>query len=449
MSLRTRYVTVTAGLVFLVATAMSIGAYRIATDQLEGQVTDSLNARALEVLSTFDNPRFRLEDAFGPGPLNRQLMRPETDSITQLIASDGTVIKRADYPALPVSDADRALSLDGRRFNYSTISLEGNRFRMLSIAAPGGIVVQVAKDTQILVDAQAGMRLWFPLFGSIAVLIAGTGGWLFARRITRPIESLAAAAESIAVTKNIDEGIEVHGTDEVAQFGRSFNTMLEALRDSNDRQRRLVQDASHELRTPLTSLRANAELLQRATLSDADRAAILADMTAEVDELTALSAELSALATDQRTTEEPAMIDLVDVAADVAQRAMRRSTASVTVHAGGDTVVSARPNQLDRTISNLVDNAIKFSEGASEVEIHVGAHKVEVRDHGPGIPDADKPHVFERFYRATATRSMPGSGLGLAIVAQFALDHDATAYVLDNVGGGAIVGIQFPVPRPR
>jgi two-component system sensor histidine kinase MprB len=91
----------------------------------------------------------------------------------------------------------------------------------------------------------------------------------------------------------------------------------------------------------------------------------------------------------------------------------------------------------------LVDNAIKFSESSSSVEIHVGAKRVEVRDHGLGISDTDKPLVFDRFYRATATRSMPGSGLGLAIVSQFADDNDANTYVLDNVGGGTIVGIQF------
>ena len=77
------------------------------------------------------------------------------------------------------------------------------------------------------------------------------------------------------------------------------------------------------------------------------------------------------------------------------------------------------------------------------MEIHVGSLRVEVRDHGPGISDADKPLIFDRFYRATATRSMPGSGLGLAIVSQCAHDHGASAYVLDNVGGGAIVGLQF------
>lgn len=445
MSLRTRYITVTAGLVFLVALAISIGAYTIASNQLENQVTESLNRRAVQVLQAFDNPRFNIDDAFGRGPLTRELMQPETDSITQLVASNGTIIKRSDYPTLPVSETDKSLSIDGKRLHYSTISIEGSEYRMLSIAAPNGGLVQVAKGTQILVDAQRGMRVWFPLFATAAVLVAAAAGWLFARRISRPIETLAATAESIAVTKNLDSGIEVVGTDEVAQLGRSFNAMLTALRDSTERQRRLVQDASHELRTPLTSLRANAELLQRAHLSDDDRASILADMKAEVDELTELSVELSALATDQRTTETPEHVDLVDIVTDVVQRAHRRTSTPITIHTSENTTVTARPHQLERAISNLVDNALKFSPHDSPIDVHVGSSRIEVRDKGPGIPDEDKPHVFERFYRATATRSMPGSGLGLAIVAQFAEDHSATAYVLDNAGGGAIVGIQFPI----
>jgi two-component system sensor histidine kinase MprB len=304
----------------------------------------------------------------------------------------------------------------------------------------------VAKGTQILVDAQQGMRMWFPVFATLAVLIAATAGWLFARRISKPIETLAATAESIAITKNLDSSIDVVGTDEVAKLGRSFNTMLNALRESTNRQRRLVQDASHELRTPLTSLRANAELLERAVLSDEDRAAILKDIKAEVDELAALSQELSALATDQRTTESIQQINLADVVTEVAERAMRRTQVPITIHTTPDTLVSARSSQLERAISNLIDNAVKFNSDNSTIEVHVGARRVEVRDHGPGIPDTDKPHIFERFYRATSTRSMPGSGLGLAIVAQFAEDHSATAYVLDNIGGGAIVGIQFPIP---
>jgi two-component system sensor histidine kinase MprB len=436
-------VAITAMLVFVIATAMSIGAYRIATDQLETQVKASLNQRALSTIEAINRPRRDFNDFFGNGPLDRAISQTEIDSITQIIDTNGILHKRRDLPDLPYEAALRSLREDPSRAYYSSVSLENHEFRMLSVASPDGTIIQVAKDTQILVDAQNGMRTYFPLFAALAVLVSGGFAWLFATRVTRPIEELAATAESIAETQDLNRSIEVRGSDEVAQLARSFNTMLVALRASSDRQRRLVQDASHELRTPLTSLRANAEILERATLSDEDRSSILADMKAEVDELADLSVELSALATDQRAAEDPVQVDLLDVVSEVASRASRRTSAEVSVHSTEDTIVSARPSQLERAISNLVDNAIKFSGASSSVEIHVGSKRVEVRDHGPGISDEDKPHVFDRFYRATATRSMPGSGLGLAIVSQFAEANDANVYVLDNAGGGVIVGLQF------
>jgi two-component system sensor histidine kinase MprB len=436
-------VAITAMLVFVIATAMSIGAYRIATDQLETQVKASLNQRALSTIEAINRPRRDFNDFFGNGPLDRAISQTEIDSITQIIDTNGILHKRRDLPDLPYEAALRSLREDPSRAYYSSVSLENHEFRMLSVASPDGTIIQVAKDTQILVDAQNGMRTYFPLFAALAVLVSGGFAWLFATRVTRPIEELAATAESIAETQDLNRSIEVRGSDEVAQLARSFNTMLVALRASSERQRRLVQDASHELRTPLTSLRANAEILERATLSDEDRSSILADMKAEVDELADLSVELSALATDQRAAEDPVQVDLLDVVSEVASRASRRTSAELSVHSTEDTIVSARPSQLERAISNLVDNAIKFSGASSSVEIHVGSKRVEVRDHGPGISDEDKPHVFDRFYRATATRSMPGSGLGLAIVSQFAEANDANVYVLDNAGGGVIVGLQF------
>jgi two-component system, OmpR family, sensor histidine kinase MprB len=443
MNLRTRYVAVTAILVFVIATAMSIGAYRIATDQLEKQVKASLDQRAISTIEAINRPRRNINDFFANGPLDRAISQTEIDSITQIIDTNGILHKRRDLPDLPYESAITALRENPSGAYYSSISLENHEFRMLSVASPDGTIIQVAKDTQILVDAQNGMRTYFPLFAALAVLISGGFAWLFATRVTRPIEELAATAESIAATQDLNRNIEVTGSDEVAQLARSFNTMLVALRASSERQRRLVQDASHELRTPLTSLRANAEILERATLSDEDRSSILADMKAEVDELADLSVELSALATDQRAAEDSESIDLLDVVTEVAARASRRTSAVVSVHFTEDTIVSARPSQLERAISNLVDNAIKFSGATSAVEIHIGSKRVEVRDHGPGISNEDKPHVFDRFYRATSTRSMPGSGLGLAIVSQFAEDNDAHVYVLDNAGGGAIVGLQF------
>lgn len=446
MNLRTRFVLISGGLMLVLATCMSVGAYRIASSQLEIQVQSSLEQRASRILRIMSRPNFKWDDAFGPGPVNQAIMQTEVDAITQIVLSNGQVVGRREYPRLPIEDKDRALAVDGKRIHRSSTVIDGHSFRTLTVIADDGSLIQVAKDTQIIVKARDGMRMWFPIFTVIAVIISALFGWLFASRVSKPIEDLAHTAESIAATQDLDRTIHVTGRDEVAQLATSFNTMLEALRGSVARQRQLVQDASHELRTPLTSLRANTELLERATLSDTDRASILADMRAEVDELTDLSVELSALAIDQKTVETAVVIDLSEIATEVAHRATRRSRVMVSVHSTPGTMIEARPQQLERALTNMVDNAIKFANDSSEVEIHVGSYRVEVRDKGNGIADADKPHIFDRFYRATATRSMPGSGLGLAIVSQFATDHHASAYVLDNASGGAIVGLQFPVP---
>lgn len=445
MNLRTRFALIAGALVFVLATVMSVGAYRIASAQLENQVQTSLEQRISRILNIMDRPNFSWNDSFGPGPVNQAIMQTEVDAITQVVLPNGQILGRREYPQLPIESADKALSFGGDRVNESSTIIEGHTFRTMTVLANDGSLIQVAKDTQILIDARNGMRTWFPLFAALAVMVSAVIGWLFAGRVSKPIEDLALAANDIAQTQDLERRIKVSGSDEVARLSTSFNTMLTALNKSMNRQRQLVQDASHELRTPLTSLRANSELLERASVSDADRAAILADMRAEIDELTALSTELSALAIDQKAAEFPIDTDLAAIADEIATRAARRGGAAVSVHVTDDVMVQARPHQLERAISNLVDNAIKFSGGSSEVEIHVGAKRVEVRDHGPGISDEDKPHVFDRFYRATATRSMPGSGLGLSIVSQFAEDHNASAYVLDNVGGGVIVGIQFTV----
>jgi two-component system sensor histidine kinase MprB len=443
MNLRTRFALIAGALVFVLATVMSVGAYRIASAQLENQVQTSLEQRISRILNIMDRPNFSWNDSFGPGPVNQAIMQTEVDAITQVVLPNGQILGRREYPQLPIESADKALSFGGDRVNESSTIIEGHTFRTMTVLANDGSLIQVAKDTQILIDARNGMRTWFPLFAALAVMVSAVIGWLFAGRVSKPIEDLALAADDIAQTQDLERRIKVSGSDEVARLSTSFNTMLTALSKSMNRQRQLVQDASHELRTPLTSLRANSELLERASVSDADRAAILSDMRAEIDELTALSTELSALAIDQKAAESLIDTDLAVIADEIATRAARRGGAAVSVHVTDHVMVQARPHQLERAISNLVDNAIKFSGGTTEVEIHVGAKRVEVRDHGPGITDEDKPHVFDRFYRATATRSMPGSGLGLSIVSQFAEDHNASAYVLDNVGGGAIVGIQF------
>ncbi|HEX9259108.1 MAG TPA: HAMP domain-containing sensor histidine kinase, partial [Acidimicrobiales bacterium] len=159
-------------------------------------------------------------------------------------------------------------------------------------------------------------------------------------------------------------------------------------------------------------------------------------------ELTALTGELVDLASDQKGAEEPVEVALADVAQEIAQRARRRSGREVDVEVDEPAIVLVRKGQLERSIGNLVDNALKFApEGP--VVIKVRGATVEVLDHGPGIAPVDRARVFDRFYRADAARTLPGSGLGLAMVQQFADDHGARTSVGEAPWGGAVVGIDL------
>ncbi|MGA1363094.1 MAG: HAMP domain-containing sensor histidine kinase [Ilumatobacteraceae bacterium] len=442
MSLRVRFAVLTSAIVLVLAGSTAFGAYRIASMQLHGEVDRSLESRAARLVDLLARPAFRPGDVFGRD-VRDEILATELDSITQLdIPGTGPVGRRGN-PVIPSTPRDNRMSESGGGRRWSEFSAGGVDYRVLTVAVPDGTLVRVAKDTAVVDRALGSMRIRLPLSTALAAFLAAVVGWWFARRITRPVENLAATAESIAATQDLDQPIEQGGAGEVGALARSFGAMVEALRSSLARQRQLVQDASHELRTPLTSLRANTEILERANLSDDERRSVLADMRAEVDELAALSAELGALATDHRATEEAVPVNLVDIAADVVERARRRTTMPITLETGDNTIVVARPHQLERAVSNLVDNAVKFSAGAGEVTVVIRDSAVEVRDRGPGIPDEDKPRVFDRFYRALNTRSMPGSGLGLAIVSQCAEDNDAETFVRDNEGGGAVVGIRF------
>ncbi|MEV7025527.1 ATP-binding protein, partial [Kitasatospora sp. NPDC093558] len=175
-------------------------------------------------------------------------------------------------------------------------------------------------------------------------------------------------------------------------------------------------------------------------LPPAERTALLDDLAEEAKELTLLVDELVALAAEQKADEDPVDVVLADVVREAAAQARRRTGREITVDADA-TVVTARPDALARAVGNLLDNAAKFDPaGAAPIDVVVRGPRVEVRDRGPGIDPADLERVFDRFYRATAARSLPGSGLGLAIVHEVATSHGGTAFAVNRDGGGAVIG---------
>ena len=222
--------------------------------------------------------------------------------------------------------------------------------------------------------------------------------------------------------------------------------MLDALQRSKQEQQQLVQDAGHELRTPLTSLRTNVSVLRRRndSLSAEQREQVLADLDSETRELTDLVNELVELATDRRDDEPVQPVRLADVAERAAARARRRFGRDVTVN-GDESLLDGRPMALERALQNLVDNACKFSDDGP-VEVTVADGTVTVRDHGPGLVDADIPHLFDRFYRSVEMRSKPGSGLGLSIVRSIVEGHGGGVFARNADGGGAAIGFVLPLP---
>ncbi|MEN9746935.1 MAG: hypothetical protein RL729_1407 [Actinomycetota bacterium] len=444
MSIRTRLMITTSAIVLVVVGVLSIGIYSTFSRQLVRQVDKSLDDRVVMIADSLRRESQRPNIGRQRNPLSEALLPTRFDTVTQVVDTTGTVVLALGEVELPVTDKTLQIANNPNSNVFrSTVTIDGDKYRMLTVPLTGGGALQLAKDINDLQRAQNAVRGWQFALGPIGIMFAGLAGWWVARRTARPIQQLADAAEDIARTQNLSTKLDIHGDHEIEQLANSFNAMLAALQYSSEQQKQLVQDASHELRTPLTSLRANAELLQRDSLDEATKQAVLRDIAAEIDELTELSSELTALASDQRLVEEPQIVNLREACDDIAARATRRTGRMVSVTSTNPSSALVRPSQFDRAVGNLVDNALKFCPTPDNVEINIVGSRVEVIDHGQGIADADKPLVFDRFYRATATRALPGSGLGLAIVKQFADDHNAVVAITDTPGGGATVTLSF------
>lgn len=348
---------------------------------------------------------------------------------------------------IPVDQGDRGLltaPAGSRRFRVSTV--DGTDYRVLaqSLGAGRGVLLvayDMSEDGRVL----GKLRAITFVVTLVVVAVAGAVGALIAGRITRRLRSLTEAAETVSTTGDLEADIPASGTDEVSRLGGSIRGMLAELARSRADQQRLVQDAGHELRTPLTSLRTNVAVLRRFDeLPPTARAQLLRDVEGETKELTSLVNELVQLAGGAVSGESPVLVDPAALAERVAQRFRRRSSRVITVQTDPETgvepVLLSRLS-VERALSNLVDNAIKFDpDGHAPIEITCGAVEFRVSDRGPGVDPTDAAHIFDRFYRATAARSLPGSGLGLAIVAEVAARHGGSPFVRARPGGGSVIG---------
>jgi len=432
----------------------SVAVYFLVGNELRGQIDRNLREQYTQIAA---HPG-ALQFSTALGPPKQYVLQIRANPFAspfQRVDADGSVYRPQvgfDEVAKPLPGVDQAREVASGEHaaQYFEGHLNGTHIRLLAAPLwPGSAIVIAAPLTSL--DHELGkIKLWLLLVAFGGVGIASVAGFLVARAALKPVRDLSEAVEHVRMTRDLTQRIRVTGNDELSSLAATFNAMLESLDEAQRRQRQLVQDASHELRTPLTSLRTNIEVLASpdGRLPPEEREQLLTDVVEQLGEMTALVAELTELARgeEQQAAHEEVRLDLV---AEEAIRRTARNHPEVPIDAELEpSTVVGRPASLERAIANLLDNAAKWSPRGETIDVRLADGELTVRDRGPGIADADLPHVFDRFYRATSARSMPGSGLGLAIVAQVVASHGGTATVARADGGGTVFRLAFPEIAP-
>ena len=442
---RTRLALATSAAVALVAVGVCTAAFFVLDYTLYHQLELNLTQSATVVT--------RQNRDSGPDVLAGECRFLSAPACAQIVPADP-----ADDPAsppyvLPVSAPVREVAAGKRAPYFTDFTLSGHPARMLTTPFGDGKALQVALRADTVEKGVRQAAWLLSLVGATGVLLAGALGYAVSRTGLAPVARLTATAERIAATRDPRHRIELPPgpagrEDEVTRLAATFNTMLGELEQSVSAQRRLVADASHELRTPLTALRTNAELLARADrLTDAQRDRASRALTRQLREVTGLVNDLIELARDEEPHplwESVRLRLLVEHAVDTARAHWPQAAFTFWAdEATADLCLPGVPARLSRLLTNLLDNAAKFSPPGAAVEVALTSADLTVRDHGRGISPEDLPYVFDRFYRADSARALPGSGLGLAMARQIARAHDAELTAQNAPGGGALFRLTF------
>ena len=443
-SLASRVTLLTTMAVGLAVAFVAVGAFMTVRHQMQSTLDESLLDRATQaarspalrqLTSDYEIPSWALGAA---------------DVRIAFITSNQTVFTSDLGPRLALGQPELAVAQRQQASSIRTITAGSTHYRVVTVpAATDGQALVIAQSLTAQEQVLAKLGGVMLLFGLAGVIAAGMAGWAVARNGLRPVRRLTSSVEHIARTEDLTP-LPVEGADEIARLANAFNQMLTSLAASRDRQRRLVADAGHELRTPLTSLRTNLDLLAQVDavdgpgLPEGARAELLDDVRAQIEELTTLIGDLVELARDEPLTHVVESADLSEIVDRAVVRVRRRAPGVTFDVETSPWWVVGEPAALERAVTNLIDNAAKWSPASGTVTVRLADGVVTVDDQGPGISDEDLPHIFERFYRSRESRSMPGSGLGLSIVRQVAERHAGTITAESTPGRGARLVLQLP-----
>ncbi|SDS94207.1 two-component system, OmpR family, sensor histidine kinase MprB [Nocardioides scoriae] len=441
-SLASRVTLLTTIAVGLAVTGVAFAAYATVRMQSLDSLDESLRQRAAGVahIDTLQALQQQQVPTWALGAADVKILFLNTTSGS--VSENGGQSNTADRYT-----PEAQVALGKASWSARTVMIEKQRYRVVAVPAQPGqalILAQSLQPTDRMLDRLGLVML---LFGFAGMVTAGLAGWAVARNGLRPVRRLTTAVEQIARTERLNP-ISIEGNDEVARLAVAFNSMLTALSASQTRQRQLVADAGHELRTPLTSLRTNLDLLAQADtsahLSPEMRQELLSDVRAQIAEMTTLIGDLTELAREDPATPAVEAVELAAVVSQAVTRVRRRTTTVGFEVRTQPWWVTGDAAALERAVTNLLDNAAKWSPEGGTVTVEMDHGTVIVTDDGPGISAADLPHVFERFYRSAESRTMPGSGLGLSIVRAVADRHGGTVTAGSGPDGGAAFWLSVP-----
>jgi signal transduction histidine kinase len=352
---------------------------------------------------------------------------------------------------IPLATSDVAHPSDGA---FALVSTSSERWRVYVVPVQRGYIAALTPlgEADASVQSFAVMAL---ALGTLGLVLALLGCWIVASRALRPVAQMSQTARAISRSHDFARRIgaaPLH--DELGGLAATLNDMLGSLESAYRFQQRFVADASHELRAPLTAIQANLELLQRhPEMPETDRGEALAEAARESTRLTRLVADLLALArADAGVPLRRARVDLdaivLEECGDARQLAHGQT---LTLDPFEPVQIWGDEDRLRQLLLILLDNALKYTPPTGRVTVGLcragEGVELSVRDTGVGIPAADLPHVFERFYRADPARGRDpgGTGLGLAIAVWIVRQHAGDIGVTSDFGKGTTVTVHLPL----
>ena len=327
-----------------------------------------------------------------------------------------------------------------------TMEFDGESYYFAALKANPGTIILLRRQRSLLSGYAWGLLIAAAAGGLLAALAA----FLLARRISRPVDRIAAAARTLARGAH-PEPVPVEGATEIATLAGAFNELAAQLRQAQEAERSFLLSVSHELKTPLTAIRGYAEAVEDGVLDPRDAAATVAS---EARRLERLVKDLLDLARMNRTdfSVHNTEIDLGEVAEDAVRRYGKQAQSfGVALWAVTESYAPAIAD-ADRTlqiVSNLVENALRLTPEGGEVRVVAEPGVLRVEDTGPGLAAADTERAFERFYlheRYGLERKV-GTGLGLAIVKELALAMGGDVDVESRPGTLTVFTVRLQVPK--